>query len=617
MAIDDTLPMPAASPEVAPPPAPAPGGCAHIYDQARAACPHPVPAEADRCLWHNPAVAKSDAYVARLVAAAAASAKGDLAEAKLAALSAPGGKFPGIDLSRADLRDAELDGADLTGAVLAGANLRRASLRRARLTGADLSGADLAGTNCTGADLRTAKLCGARLDATVFNAADLTGADLSGAEIRSFRWNHRTRLDGVVGWQMSESGDDETRPHPALGSGALDEPDPEDDRTREFRPLPAAVSAKRPAAVAASDLFAMEGPNPSPLPAPSRRGPWLALAVVAVALAVAGTALGVWGLRTAAAMPRDTAIVAGERDAALRQAEANLAEVRRLQTLNANLDTVAASARSEAQRAKDEAAVRRAEAEDSRRRLVAAETDLVRLRDADDRAALMALRLDEAKRLARDQATEMAKQERVGGILSQGVRQLRDENERLSKAVNERIAEERRADQLAAEASRLKQENDSLKTDRDALAIRERRLTGDLAESRRAIDAYLARVAEADLGAVLGDDAAKLPLLTVKAGTPIALGGGDYMVSLRLDPAAGGVTAKLVVQRPAGLANPDVGVILYDRQERPLRRLGFGFPHVDAGAPFASATATVACETFPAFARVIVSPAATPPVGAR
>jgi uncharacterized protein YjbI with pentapeptide repeats len=612
MDADDTLPMSEALPEAAPPAA---GGCAHIYDQSRAACPHPVPAEAECCLWHNPAVSKGDAYVARLVAAAAASSAGDLVEARLVALIAPGIQLAGADLSRADLRDAELDGADLTGAVLAGANLRRASLRRARLGGVDLSGADLAGTNFAGADLHGARLGGARLDATVLNAADLTGADLTGAEIRSFHWNHRTRLDGVTGLERPGGIDDETRPHPAIGSGSLADPDPEDDLTREFRP--SADSAKRPATVAASDLLAPEGPNLPPVPAPSRRGPWMAVAVVAAVLAVAGTSLGVWGLRTAAAMPRDAAIAASERDAALRQAEANLAEVRTLQARAAELDAAASSARSDAQRAKDEAAVRRAEAEDARRRLVAAESDLVRLRDADDRSALMALRLAEAKRLAREQATEMAKQERVGGILAEGVRHLREENDRLSKAVNERIAEERRVDLLTVESSRLKQENEGLKADRDALAVRERRLTGDLAESRRAIDAYLTRVAEADLGAVLGDDAAKLPLLTVKAGSPIALGGGDYMVSLRLDAVAGGVTAKLVVQRPAGLANPDIGVILYDAHEKPLRRLGFGFPHVDAGAPFASASATVACETFPAFARVIVSPAASAPVGAR
>ena len=610
MGADETLPMPAAQADAAPPPA-APGGCAHIYDQSRAACPHTLPAEADRCLWHNPAVAKGDAYVARLVAAAAASANGDLVEARLAGLVGPGLRLAGVDLSRADLRNAELDGADLTGALLTGANLRRA-----RLAGADLSGADLTGTNFTGADLHGARFAGACLEGTLLNAADLSGVDLGKAEVRSLRWNYRTRLEGVTGLEIAAGTADETRPNPAQGGGSLADPDPEDDRTREFRPISTDDSTKRLAATA-SDLFAPAGPNQSVLPAPSRRGPWVAVAVVAVVLAAAGTTLGVWGLRTAAAVPHQAATAASERDAALRQAEANLAEVRSLQAQAAGLEAATASARSDMQRAKDEAAVRRAEAEDARRRLVAAETDLVRLRDADDRSALMALRLDEAKRLARDQAVEMAKQERVGGILSAGVRQLRDENARLSKAVDERITEERRGDLLAAEVSRLRQENEGLKTDRAGLAERERRLSGDLVESRRAIEAYLARVAEADLGAVLGDDAAKLPLLTVKAGSPIALGGGDYLVSLRLDPVAGGVTAKLVVQRPAGLANPDIGVILYDRQERPLRRLGFGFPHIDAGAPFASATATVACETFPAFARVIVSPATTAPVGAR
>lgn len=612
MGSDDTLPMPVPAPEAQV----QPGGCAHVFADARTQCPHPVPEGADRCIWHNPAVLKGDAYVARLVTAAAAAARGDLAEARLAGLVAPGIRLAGADLRRADLRDAELDGADLAGANLAGAVLRRASLRRARLGGADLTGADLAGTNLAGADLRSAKLAGAVLDGTVINAADLGDADLTGADVRSFRWNHRTNLGGVRGFAMPAGEDAPTAPHTAVDLSPLADPDPADDRTREFRPVAAPASALRPAAVAASDLLAPEGPNPPPTPAPTRRGPWPAVALAAVIVALAATTLGIWGLRAAAAIPADAARVASERDAALRQAEANLDEVRRLQARSAELETAAAAARTDTQHARDEASLRRAEAEDARRRLTAAETDLVRLRDADDRSALMALRLDEAKRLAREQAVEMAKQERVGGILSDGVRQLREENARLSKVVNERIAEERRADLLAAEAARLRAENEGLKADHEAFASRERRLTADLAESRRAIDAYLARVAEADLGTVLGDDAAKLPLLPVKPGSPLALG-GDFLVSLRLDPVEGGIAAKLVVQRPAGMANPDVGVILYDKDEKPLRRLGFGFPRVDPGAPFASASATVASATFPAFARVIVSPAATAPVGAR
>jgi hypothetical protein len=333
-------------------------------------------------------------------------------------------------------------------------------------------------------------------------------------------------------------------------------------------------------------------------------------------LAIAGTVIGAVGLRASRAVPQDAARLAGELAAAQGQADANLAEVRRLQGLVAKAEEAAAIARTDAARAQDEGAVRRAEAEDFRKRLTGSETELIRLRDADDRAELMALRLAEANRLAREQAEMLTRQERVGGILAQGVRQLRDENAKLDKAASTRQAEERRADLLTAELATVKQELDAVRADRDALATRERRLSGDLADSRTAIQAYLARIAEADLGHVLGDEASRQPLVPVRAGTPIALA-GDYLISLRLDQAEGGVSARLVVQRPAATANPDVSVVLYDADQKPLRRLGFGFPHIDRGAPFASASATVACDRFPAFARVIVSPAATAPVGAR
>lgn len=612
MGDDSTLAQPAVPPGL---PAASPA-CGHVFAEPRPPCPHPPPPEAERCIWHNPAVRKGDAYVARLVSAASAAAMGDLVEASLSGLAAPGIALPGADLRRADLRDADLDGADLAGANLAGAVLRRASLRRARLAGADLTGADLTGTNVAGADLTGANLAGSNIDGTVFNGADLTGADLTGAQVHGFRWNHRTRLDGVCGFSLPPGEGDATAPHPAVAGSLLAEDDPRDDRTREYRAVTGHPSATRPAAVAASDLMAPTGANTLPLPAPSRRGPWIALAVAGCVFACAGIAFGAWGLRAAASRPADAVRIAAERDAALKQAEANLEELRKLQGRAAELEQTVDAARTDAQRAKDEAQVRRAEAADARRRLTSSETELIRLRDADDRAAIMALRLDEAKTLAREQAAALARQEQVGGILAAGVKRLQSENERLGKTVDDRLVEEHRADQLAADVARLSRDNEALKAERDALAMRERRLAGDLADSQRAIQGYLARVAEADLGSVLGDDAGKVPLVPVQAGRPIALG-GDYLISLNLDHADGGVAAKLVVQRPAGVANPDVSVVLYDHDQRPLRRLGFGFPRVDPGAPFASASATVACEEFPAFARVIVSPAVTAPVGAR
>jgi uncharacterized protein YjbI with pentapeptide repeats len=588
--------------------APAVPGCQHRFVVDRAPCPHHVPPESTVCVWHNALVSKGDAYVARLVAQAAEAARGDLSEARLGGLHAPGIHLPQIDLSRADLRDAVLDGADLRGARLSGARLRRASLKHADLSGADLSDADLAGANLSGAELAGARLGGALLDGTALKDVRADGADFTGADWRNVRYDRRSRLARASGLP-----EDLAR---ATAGPVPAEDDPGADESRVWERGTVHPSALRPAAVAASDLLAPLGSNGPFVPARSRRGPWFAIALAAAALAIAGTAFGVWGVRAAAAVPADDVRLAAELSAATRQAEANLAEVRRLQALNAEAEAAVTAARDQAARAGEDAAQRRAEVDDARRRLHAADVELSRLHAADDRAALMALRLAESQALAREQATQLQRQERVGEILAGGVRQLRDENARLDAVVSERVVQERRADLLAAELATLKQDLEAQRADRAALAARERRLTQELTDSRVAIQGYLARVAEADLGNVLGDDASRQPLLPVKSGSQIALG-GEYLISLRLDATDDGLAAKLVVQRPAAAANPDISVILYDADQRPLRRLGFGFPHVDRGAPFASARAEMACERFPSFARVIISPGATAPVGAR
>jgi hypothetical protein len=587
--------------------APAVATCSHIYATGRDSCPHPVPPEASTCIWHNAQVLKGDAYVARLVAQAVAAARGDLVEARLSGLLAPGIRLADADLSRADLRDAVLDGADLRGVRLHGAVLRRASLKHADLSGASLENADLSGANLSGARLDGANLRGALLDRTALKGTQAAGADTAGADWRSVRYDRRTRLPAAA-----VPGDLAA----ATAGPAPGDDDPAADESRVWERPVGHPSALRPAAVAASDLLAPEGPNPPPIALRPRRGPWLAFSAVAAALAVAGTAFGVWGMmhgRGPAAAGPDRAV---ELAAATRQAEANLAEVRRLQGQLASAEEAVATARTAAARAADESALRRAESEDARRRVAASETEAARLRDADDRAALMALRLAEAQQLAREQAEQLQRQERVGGILAAGVRRLGDENTRLDAQVSARVAEERRADQLAAEAASLRQQLESLRGEHAAMGARERRLVQDLADSRAAIQGYLARVAEADLGHVLGDEAATQPLIAVRPGAPIALA-GESLISLRLDQIEGGVAARLVVQRAAAAGNPDVSVVLYDAERRPLRRLGFGFPHVDRGSPFASASAQVACDRFPAFARVIVSPTAGPQLGAR
>jgi hypothetical protein len=121
---------------------------------------------------------------------------------------------------------------------------------------------------------------------------------------------------------------------------------------------------------------------------------------------------------------------------------------------------------------------------------------------------------------------------------------------------------------------------------------------------------YLARVQGTGLQDYLTSDPASLPVMAVQPGQPLALG-GDYCLTLRVDPAAraGTVQVALTVQRPAALANPDVAVLLLDQDRQMLRRVAWSFPHVDGGAPVVAASSVVACDRFPAFVQVLVSPA--------
>jgi len=85
------------------------------------------------------------------------------------------------------------------------------------------------------------------------------------------------------------------------------------------------------------------------------------------------------------------------------------------------------------------------------------------------------------------------------------------------------------------------------------------------------------------VGALIGCDAGDVALLR-------STGEGIGLVSLGLD------------------WRPGDEVVLYDQDERPLRRFSYSFPHVDDGRPFVSSATTVACDRFPAFVRVQVAP---------
>lgn len=595
------------------------GICQHVYRDSHAPCPHLAPEGASVCIWHNAAVHKTDAYVQELLLQADTAAQADLSEFSLGGLVWPKAHLPLRNLHGADLRDGFLDGADLSGCDLSNACLRRTSLKHADLRGAKLAGADLTGTNLAGADLRDANLVGAALAGTNLAGADLRGADLAGAKIIDFRWNRLTRFGGLKGLDPNRdsSDSDPTQAFPAplaLATGrddvsALTDLDPDLTKTRVFAPVtpdlldvapawpPPPVDALTPTPPAAAPAVAM------------RSGWWPAAAAAALVLAVGGFGVGAWGwnvARRTTTAPGTTvdvaALLAQERANSDRQNEANLAELKQLQNqARVASDRVAA--------ARQETAVVRAESDALRAALRETEADVMRLRAADDRAILAALRITELEKLNRELALSTSRQDQIGRILADGVARLKTDNQTLANERDQLTIDRKRLADAEADGSRLKAQASALRLERDALQTQNQRLTGDLLAASRDLERYLARLNTTQLRDYLGDAGDKAPLLALSPGKPIALS-GDYLLTLRVDPGTQPATVQtqVVVQRPTAAANPEVTVVLYDRDERPLRRISYSFPHVDAGKPFVASTTTVACDRFPAFARVLVAP---------
>lgn len=582
--------------------------CAYTYQDSHAPCGHPATGDSRLCLWHNPVVNKSDPYVRDLLTQADASGQADLSEFHLVGLQWPGALLPLRKLTRVDFRDAHLDGADFSGCELSHAVLRRTSLKRADLRGARLIGADLSGTNFTDADLRDADLSGAQLTGTVLNGCDLRGANLAGAKVVDFRWNRRTRFAGVKGLDADRtvsSGDqDPTQAFPAplalCGAiagdiSALEDPDPELCRTHLY--APAVQSVVMPAATSV--------PTPE-LRVTSSSG-WRWATAAAIMLAVGGATVGAWGWSqqisadTAGAMI-PTKNLKQELANLQRQHEADLAQI---QTIQGQLRGTAGQGSS----LKQEVALRQAEADALRSALRTSESDLLRLQGVDDRATILNQKVDELTSLNAELARETGRQGQVGRILAIGVGRLKTENQTLTADRDRQNIDRRHLVEIESEVVRLRESITAFTTERADLLVRNAKLSGDLLVASRDIERYLTRVNASHLQDYLTDDQSRVPLLTVARGKPMALS-GDYLVTLRVDlgQQPGTVLTQVVVQRPPSATNPDVTVVLYDENQQPLRRLAYSFPHVDANKPFVSSTTEVACERFPAFARVMVAP---------
>ncbi len=580
-------------------------GCTHLGQDPRVVCPHPGVGSSGLCLWHNPAVAKSDAYVKALFLHADVQ-KLPFAETHLAGIDLKDLTLTGRDFRGADLRDAVMDGCNLGQASLSGANLRRASLRHADLRGADLRAANLTGTNLVGADLRGADLAGAVLEGTVLLGADLREANLAGAQVTDFQWNRLTRFQGIRGLDAKPVQSDRDTTQVFLAPVALDDLDtaarlaldldPDLRRTRVF-------TAGRSAS---TELAPPDLPfSSTPSPVPSRRL-WLVVPALAAGLVLGGGLVGV--LRQSQVATDPTGNTAAQELAALKlQREADQTQIRTLQEQATSLaDKLATTQQS--------AGADGARVEVLRQQLLDAQADLARLLDADDRAAVAKLRTGELDVLNRDLAGATAKQERLAQILADGVNRTRTENEQLAAELGEARTRLTALVATQTENIRLGKRLQAATAERDQLAGLYQTATTELTGAKRDIERYLARINGSQLAGLLTEDGTGgPPLMPVVAGRPVSLG-GDYLVTLTVDQApnvagrGAQVDLRLVIQRPTAAANPDATVVLYDARKRPLRRIATSFPHVDQGAPFVTLNAAISCDRPPAYVRVLLAP---------
>lgn len=573
--------------------------CQHQYPQHHGQCPHAVPAGATHCIWHNPLIKKSSDYIPDLLLKSSRESSGNLEGFHLAGLFWPRAELAGQCLRDADLRDAILDGGNFAGSDLSKAVLRRASFKNADLHGAILSGADLRDTNLSGANLRDCDLSYATLSGTILLNADLTGANLAGAKVSDFSWNRLTRFTGIKGLepQRSVDEDDETQMffaplalgsvgEEALPKSDLENPDPFLQRTRVFVVPDASSRKKRQTAVA------HRAPGGSPL----------RIAASLIFGAMAGAGASWYLLQGQPAAIESAPVVVTRPEDTKRQSDVYVQQIHELQARNDE-------ALAKIQLMSQDATTQQAEMQKLQQAFEEARAEAARAHESDDKALMLSIQLKNQNKLIEDLAAASHRQERIASVLAEGAKRLEAEKADLAARLKTNVADQKLIVKLKAELSELKPALASAEKERDELTERNKKLSSELMSAWKDIERYLARVSGTGLQDYLIGSDTSAPFLDVTPGESIALG-GDMLITLRLENGATprSVMSMLTIQRPAEQGNPDITVALYDEQKRPLRRISYSFPHTDDGVPFTTASSTVACDTFPRFARIVIAP---------
>ena len=606
--------------------------CKHIYSGDHEWCDQPATPDSDYCVWHNPDLDKSDAYVAQLLSSVLDLIHGDLTEFQLAELDWPGAELSRMVLDGANLRDAHLPRAQLVEASLRDANLRRCNLRKANLHGANLSGCDLKHTDLGGADLSEANLSNAQLSDTNLMGANLSGANLANVNVQSFRWNDRTNFENVQGLDAQDSDSDETQVfltpvawanYKKSQSSTLTHRD--QVLTHEYRNASSTLNEDAINKVAAElKTQSIERrkseqnlpPQPAPIiqAAPSTlRFPQkllIGVSAAAILIAVSAVIFGLWSFQQLQERPVITKEVIVTKEVPVEVPGNNAvagdpkdsAEFKRLEQQHKQSLADLAQLR-EAYRASD-LKLKTLEQEKLDQKM-----QLTRLSLRNDDVELQ---LHDYQQLKQKYATLKRQTSRLkdtASILAKGVDRLSTENEKLNELKNKRLNTQSQLELLQTKSLQLQHDND--KMSKEIVEVREQNqnLTAELTSARKSLERFLSRIEGSRLHAFLTNDASQLKAIKIQPGKPIVLS-GDNLITLEITPSIkdGYIHSKLFVQRGAQHQMPDVNVIYYNAQMEALRSISYGFPAQDHKDNFAVSNADFNSPAFPSFVRILVNP---------
>jgi hypothetical protein len=252
-------------------------------------------------------------------------------------------------------------------------------------------------------------------------------------------------------------------------------------------------------------------------------------------------------------------------------------------------------------------AARLRSSEEERLRLQA---DLARLRGIDD---------DRDRQLQQRAAAEQERDrlrnangrlDTTARILADGVDRLQSELAVLRDRDRLRTASRAELESLTSERAHLAASLASATAAAAAAEQEAARLGDELAQLRANVERLLTRVEGTRLEGLLASSGEQRgPLLPIRAGEPIALSGGDVLLTLRVEPGPGRdeVSTRLVVQRSERGALPDLGLVFYGPDQQPIRRLSASFPGDSGGGSrgrFASLNTTFSTPVFPVSVRI-------------